>query len=131
MWHADVTISYWVRMQKVVHPHCLLLHWSCNNASWVLYKRFCSQNGITQRSKLLTLLLDFQSRIADSLLHKKTLFVEGLELIVQLWWNADDLQIMLEQLLKSDLTMLVIFLSSTKNNIDAKGEKLATVAYCA
>lgn len=42
---------------------------------------------------------------------KKQLFVEGLELIVQLWWNTNNQQIMLEQLLKSHLIMLVIFLS--------------------
>lgn len=37
---------------------------------WILYKRHCHQNGITQRSKLLTL-LEFQARIADSLLHQR------------------------------------------------------------
>ena len=75
--------------------------------SWMLYKRHCSQNVITQHSKLLAL-LDFQARIADSLLHqKKQLFVQVLELIVQFWWKADNQQI----ILKSHLTMLVIFLS--------------------
>lgn len=36
----------------------------------VLYNTHCTQNGITQLSKLLTL-LEFQARIADSLLHQK------------------------------------------------------------
>ena len=68
----------------MVHPYCLLLHGVAVTNSWILYKKHCSQNGITQRSNLLAL-LDFQARIADSLLHKKKqLFVEGLELIVQL-----------------------------------------------
>ena len=52
--------------------------------SRVLSNRHFTQNGITQRSKLLTL-LDFQARIADSLLHQKyQLFVEDPEIIAQL-----------------------------------------------
>ena len=37
--------------------------------AWVIYKRHCAQNGVVQRSRILTL-LEFQARIADSLLRQ-------------------------------------------------------------
>ena len=60
----------------MIHPYCLLLHGVAVMNSWILYKKHCSQNGITQRSNLLAL-LDFQARIADSLLHKKKTVIRG------------------------------------------------------
>lgn len=53
---------------------------------WVLYNTHCTQNGITQLSKLLAL-LEFQARIADSLLHQKN---ASFWWKTQKWWSSYD-----------------------------------------